>query len=181
MSLVLVQDNPEPHWMNKKNTAKSLGISVQAFEKWGVKPVGKVGRSVYFTMADVLENRRQNEEAKRQPASPDVDPDSPGVNLDRERYRLTKAQADAQELKNEVNRQEVVPVDFATYALAKVAAEASGVLDGLPLNLVRKHPELTTIQRENIKRELSKAMNSLSKLSQGIADYLDDYIRETAS
>lgn len=99
--------------------------------------------------------------------------------LEYERYRLTKAQADSQELKNQIATQEVVPADFATYALAKVAAEASGVIDSLPLNIIRKHPELTTIQTENIKRELAKALNALSRLEQSLPEVLDDYIRET--
>ncbi|MGY2573746.1 terminase small subunit [Vibrio sp. C8] len=99
--------------------------------------------------------------------------------LEYERYRLTKAQADSQELKNQIATQEVVPADFATYALAKVAAEASGVIDSLPLNIIRKHPELTTIQTENIKRELAKALNALSRLERSLPEILDDYIRET--
>lgn len=179
MSVVLVYDNPEPHWMNKKNTARSLGISVQAFEKWGVPPVGKVGRSVYFTMADVMENRRQNEEAKQQPNfGSEIEL---GCGLDFERYRLTKAQADAQELKNEIARQQVVEVGFASYALAKVAAEAAGVLDSAPLNLLRKHPEFSNVQQEDIKREIAKAMNAISKLGEKIPDFLNDYLRETDS
>lgn len=177
MSLVPVAHNVEPGWLNKTSMAASLGISVQAFDKWGVKPVARVGRSVYFTAQNVLQNRLDNEVAKKQP-----EPDEElGSGLDFERYRLTKAQADAQELKNEINQQEVVPVDFAAYAISRVAAEASGVIDSTPLNLIRKNPELTIAQQENIKRELAKAMNALSKLSNEMPTILNDYIRETAS
>lgn len=177
MSLVPVANNVEPGWLNKTSMAASLGISVQAFDKWGVKPVARVGRSVYFTAHNVLQNRLDNEAAKKQP-----EPDEElGSGLDFERYRLTKAQADAQELKNEINQQEVVPVDFAAYAISRVAAEASGVIDSTPLNLIRKNPELTIAQQENIKRELAKAMNALSKLSNEMPTILNDYIRETAN
>lgn len=179
MAVIPVATKAEEHWLNKTAMAASLGISVQAFDKWGVTPVARVGRSVYFTVSDVLQNRRDNEAAKKQPAV--FGGDELTENLDFERYRLTKAQADAQELKNEISRQEVVPVDFASFALAKVAAEASGVLDSLPLNLIRKHPELSKLQQENIKRELAKAMNSLSKLSEELPNILDDYIREAVS
>ncbi|EJE4180224.1 MULTISPECIES: terminase small subunit [Vibrio] len=178
MSTIKTASKVEPHWLNKSTMAESLGISVQAFDKWGVKPVAKVGRSVYFTVADVLYNRKQNEVEKHQPKHPEQQDPDEGC-LEYERYRLTKAQADSQELKNQIATQEVVPVDFATYALAKVSAEASGVIDSLPLNIVRKHPELTTIQTENIKRELAKALNTLSRLERSLPEILDDYIRET--
>lgn len=178
MSAIKTASKVEPHWLNKSTMADSLGISVQAFDRWGVKPVAKVGRSVYFTVADVLHNRIENEAAKQQPKQPDPSEIGDGC-LEYERYRLTKAQADSQELKNEIATQEVVPTDFATYALSKVSAEASGVIDSLPLNIIRKHPELTTIQTENIKRELAKALNALSRLERSLPEILDDYIRET--
>lgn len=98
-----------------------------------------------------------------------------------QKLRLTKAQADAQELKNEIALQQTVPTEFATYALAKIAAEASGVLDSVPLNLKRKHPELTTLQFENIKRAIAKASSAVVTLPEKLPDLLDEYIRETDS
>ncbi|EMK6669890.1 terminase small subunit [Vibrio fluvialis] len=178
MSAIKTASKVEPHWLNKSTMADSLGISVQAFDRWGVKPVAKVGRSVYFTVADVLHNRIENEAAKQQPKQPDPSEIGDGC-LEYERYRLTKAQADGQELKNEIARQEVVPVEFATFALSKIAAEVSGVLDSLPLNIYRKHPELTKIQQENIKRELSKAMNAMSRVSDSLDGVLDEYIQQS--
>ncbi|HHG3093082.1 TPA: terminase small subunit [Vibrio parahaemolyticus] len=178
MSTIKTASKVEPHWLNKSTMAESLGISVQAFDRWGVKPVARVGRSVYFTVADVLHNRRENEIEKQQLKQPDPTEMSDGC-LDYEKYRLTKAQADGQELKNEIARQEVVPVGFATFALAKIAAEVSGIIDSLPLNIYRKHPELTTIQQENIKRELAKAMNTMSRVGDSIDEVLDEYIRES--
>ena len=179
MSLVPVAHQVQPGWLNKTAMASSLGISVQALDKWGVKAVARVGRSVYLTVADVLQNRLENEVVKQQP---DFDPEEDlGCGLDFERYRLTKAQADAQELKNDINNQEVVPVEFAAYALEKIAAEASGIIDSTPLNMIRKNPELTVPQQENIKRELSKSMTALSKLSENLPEILNDYIAETTS
>jgi hypothetical protein len=34
----------QPGWLNKSRMAASLGISVQAFDKWGVQPVERIGR-----------------------------------------------------------------------------------------------------------------------------------------
>lgn len=96
-----------------------------------------------------------------------------------QKLRLTKAQADAQEHKNEIAQQHAVPTEFATYALARISAEAGGVLDSVPLNLKRKHPELTTVQFENIKRAISKASVAVVALPEKLPDLLDEYLRET--
>lgn len=178
----------EPSWLNKTNMAKSAGISTQAFDKWGVKPVSRIGKFAYFTVADVLANRQLHWMSVNQPnptkedikkAKRSDDEEKEELPIDYEKYRLVKAQADAQEHKNEINKQIVVPVDFATFALVSVANEASGILDSLPLNILRKHPELSTLQQENIKRELAKAMNSLSRLGSRIPDLLDEYLKTT--
>lgn len=98
-----------------------------------------------------------------------------------QKLRLTKAQADAQEHKNEISRQHSVPTDFATYALSRISSEASGVLDSVPLNLKRKHPELTTVQFENIKRAIAKASTAVTCLPDKLPEILDEYIRESDS
>ena len=49
----------QPHWLNKNNMAKSIGISPTAFAAWGVQPVEKIGREAFFLVADVLEKRLQ--------------------------------------------------------------------------------------------------------------------------
>lgn len=44
-------------WLNKTQMSKALGISTQAFDKWGVDPVGKAGRETFFLVANVVDNR----------------------------------------------------------------------------------------------------------------------------
>lgn len=178
MSLVPVADKVQPGWLNKKSMADSLGISVQAYDKWGVQPIARVGRSVYYTVQSVVQNRLENEASKRQP---EPDPTDLGSGYDYERYRLTKAQADAQEHKNEIAQQQAVPVEFATYALAKISAEACGILDSAPLDLKRKHPEFSTVQIENIKRSIAKSSSAIARLPEKLPDLLDEYLRETDS
>lgn len=179
MSVIKIAKEIKPGWINKKQLCASLGISPQAFEKWRVQPIARVGRSVYFTVQDVIANRVNNEVDKYQPGPLDEDEERL-AGIDLERYRLTKAQADSQELKNEIAQGEVVPAEFATFTLSRVAAEAAGVLDSLPLQITRKHPELTNHQIENIKRELAKGMNALSRLDELLPDLLDEFIEEAA-
>lgn len=47
----------QPHWLNKSRMATSLGISTQAFDKWGVEPVARIGREAFYDVRSVLENR----------------------------------------------------------------------------------------------------------------------------
>lgn len=42
-------------WLNKSEMAASLGISVQAFDKWGVQPVERIGREAFYTAQSVVE------------------------------------------------------------------------------------------------------------------------------
>lgn len=53
--------------LNKKDMATSLGISVQAFDKWGVIPTEKRGREVFYDVRSVLENRLAHQVRKQQP------------------------------------------------------------------------------------------------------------------
>ena len=88
----------------------------------------------------------------------------PGT-LESERLRLTAAQAEAQELKNEQQKQNLLSIDFVTWTLAKVSDSAAGVLVSLPLNIARKHPEITTAQIEEIKRQTAKSSNEIKEES----------------
>jgi|GEM_PF-6223252 len=55
-------NQPDPAWLNKSNMASSLGISVQAFDKWKVDPVARIGREVFFDVRTVVINRLENAE-----------------------------------------------------------------------------------------------------------------------
>lgn len=122
----------QPHWLNKSRMATSLGISTQAFDKWGVEPVARIGREAFYDVRSVLENRLDFAERKHQP-----DGDVPeGIDplaehkLTQERLRLTSAQADAQEKKNLVADKHLVPTEFAVFALGKIAAQIGSIRHG---------------------------------------------------
>ncbi|HEI8778691.1 terminase small subunit [Enterobacter kobei] len=164
--------------LNKSDMASSLGISVQAFDKWGVRPVEKKGREVFFDVRSVVENRIEHQSRKLQP-SPDEDDD--GVNIEYERWRLTRANADAAELANEKKRREVVETAFCTFVLSRVAAEISSILDGIPLSMQRRFPELENRHIEFLKGDVIKAMNKAAALDERIPGLLNDYIDQSGS
>lgn len=108
----------QPFWLNKKRMAESLGISVQAFDKWGVEAIAKVGRESFYDVRSILDNRLKHQGVKHQPAGPDGETIDPFIEyrLLQERLRLTAGQATAQERKNLVTEKELVPVDFMVFA-----------------------------------------------------------------
>jgi phage terminase Nu1 subunit (DNA packaging protein) len=172
------QPSPEPYWLNKSQMAASLGISVQAFDKWGIKPVAKIGRSVYFDCRSVLDSKLAEVEAKQQLSQPDD-----GIDFDplldhkreQEEYLLTKERRIGQQQKNELAARKVVPSEFAIFTLSKVAAEIAAILDTLPLTMKRKHPDLETRHLDTLMRELARARNQASGLDNMLPELLDDY------
>jgi phage terminase Nu1 subunit (DNA packaging protein) len=128
-----------------------------------------------------LRNRADGRVKAEVPA--DEEGDSPGsFSLEREyakeRLRLTSAQADAQELKNEITRKRSVPVDFATFALSKLASEIASILDTLPLTLKRKHPDLEVRHLDSIQRELARARNRAAGLDELLPGFIDEYLAD---
>jgi phage terminase Nu1 subunit (DNA packaging protein) len=101
------------------------------------------------------------------------------MRLQQERLRLTAAQAEGQELKNEVTKRKSVPTDFATFVLSRLAAEIGSILDTLPLTLKRRHPELEVRHVESVQRELAKARNRAASLDDRLLGLLDEYLADT--
>ncbi|MEO1738835.1 Phage Gifsy [Salmonella enterica subsp. enterica serovar Typhimurium] len=75
-----------------------------------------------------IENEKLRKEVDdlRAAAESDLNPGT----IDYERYRLTKAQADAQELKNAEREGLVLETELFTYILQRVAQEIAGILSG---------------------------------------------------
>ncbi|MBK8974112.1 MAG: terminase small subunit [Hahellaceae bacterium] len=112
-----------------------------------------------------------NQSASQQPET-DLEPGT----IDYERLRLTRAQADNMEIKNQIARAEVAPIDLIEKVISRTASEAVGILDSLPLTIKRKHPELSTQIIESIKRQTVKAMNAIAASGDRIEPVLDEYI-----
>lgn len=96
--------------------------------------------------------------------------------LTQERLRLTSAQAEGQELKNEVTKRQSVPTAFATFVLSRLAAEIGSILDTLPLTLKRRHPDLEVRHIETVQRELAKARNRSATLDDRLPGLLNEYL-----
>lgn len=95
-----------------------------------------------------------------------------------EKVRLTTAQAVAQEKKNEVMEQHLIPVESATFVLSKVASHIASVLDTVPQKLRRKHPEMDPRHLESLEREIAVARNLAAEVDEKVPEYLDEYFEK---
>lgn len=165
----------KPYWLNKKSMAESLGITVQAFDKWGVEPVAKIGRESFYDTRSVLDNRLQHQSGKQQPGSTEIDP-LIGYKIDLERWRLTKEQADTQARKNRIGDKELVPVGFATFMLARLSALLASYLDTIPKKVKLQHPDLEIRFMESFEREIAVTRNEAAGLAETIPELLDEFV-----
>ena len=165
----------QPYWLNKTRMAASLGISVQAFDKWGVEPVARIGKEAFYDTRSVVDNRLKNQSGKQQPGLEDVDPFI-GYKIDLERWRLTKEQADTQARKNRIGDKELVPVGFAIFVLSRLAALLASYLDTIPKKVKLKHPDLEIRFMESFEREIAVTRNEAAGLAETIPELLDEYV-----
>jgi phage terminase Nu1 subunit (DNA packaging protein) len=158
-------EKPKEHWLTQQNMAKSLGVTVSAFARWEVEPVARIGKHVYYDVRSVLDNRLEK-----------ADQAGSNGDIEAERLRLTRAQAEGQEIKNELAKGKTAPMEIITLSLSTVAGAASGILDSLPLDIKRKFPELDTQMIEAIRRQCVKAQNEISRLDEVVVDKLRNYL-----
>ncbi len=164
-------------WLNKSEMADSLGISTQAFDKWGVEPIARIGRETFFDARSVVNNRVGRIGSIQQP-SDEIDPLAE-QKLVQERLRLTSAQAAAQELKNEVSNRILIPSEFITFTLSRLVPEISSTLDTLPMVVRRRHPELESRHLETLEREATKIRNACAKFASILPELIDEYLDST--
>ncbi|EGO4198396.1 terminase small subunit [Escherichia coli] len=163
------------HLMNKKTMAQSCRVSATAFDKWGVTPVERKGREAFYDVASVIDNRVSNAIDQVTNDKGDIDDDE----LLRVRIRLLTAQAEAQELKNERERGDVIDTEFCMYALSKLASQISSIMDSLPLTMQRNFPQMPPAMLHGLKREVVKACNASARVADNLPQILADYLKET--
>lgn len=168
----------QPGWLNKSEMAKSLGISPQAFDKWGVEPIARIGREAFYRVQDVVQNRLDNAEKKHQPVGADGSVPDPMIEykLLQERLRLTTAQAYAVEQKNQINDKVLIPAPFVTFALEKIAARIGSKLETVGKTVSRRHPDIDARILETTEREIALARNIAAQFGDELPGYLDEYL-----
>lgn len=125
--------------VNKKLLSEIFGVSVRTIQNWQDQgmPVargGGKGNEVLYESAAVIEwySARdaaiENEKLRKEVEDLRIASESdlqPGT-IEYERHRLTRAQADAQELKNAKESAEVVETAFCTFVLSRIRVRRTG-------------------------------------------------------
>ncbi|MBL5899940.1 terminase small subunit [Lelliottia amnigena] len=176
--------------VNKKQLAAIFGVDAKTIQRWqeqGMPVTSGGGRGVevaYDTIAVIkwyaerdceLENGRLRKELDELRAAGEAEL-QPGT-IDYERYRLTRAQADAQEMKNEVDKSLLIPMELLTFLLPRIAGGISAKLDGIPLTLKRKYPELKPVHIDAVKKEVALASNQAAAIHEDLGRWLDEFNR----
>lgn len=180
--------------VNKKTLASFFDVDVRTVQNWQAQgmPVisgGGRGKEVIFDSAAAIkwhaerccemENAKLRKEVDelRKAGEGDI---MPGT-IDYERYRLTRAQADAQELKNLKDEKLVVDTGFCAFALSRLANDISAILDSIPLSMQRRFVDMDEAQLNYLKVSIAKAMNAAAMAGEKIPGALDEYLERTAS
>ena len=178
--------------VNKKQLSDIFGVSVRTVQNWQdqgmpVSRGGGKGNEVLYESADAIkwyserdaaienEKLRKEVEELRIAGESDLQPGT----IDYERYRLTRAQADAQELKNAKESAEVVETAFCTFVLSRMAGEIASIFDGIPLSVQRRFPELENRHIDFLKKDVIKAMNKAAALDEIIPGLLSEYLEQS--
>lgn len=155
----------ERHWLNKGEMAAALGISVQAFDKWGVKPVAQRHQfgEAFYAVRDVVDNRLEWQRRKLESQAENIAADELILEQEKAKLALTREQAEGQRLKNAQMRRELAPVDMVVWALGSVASQVGSILGTLPSKIKRSQPKLGADEIRLIKTEIVKAQNACAK------------------
>jgi len=179
--------------VSKKTLAALFGVDPRTIERWQSQGLplssgGGRGVEVAFDSAKAIEwyaerevsiaaeKRRKEVEDLRAAGESDLQPGT----IDYERYRLTRAQADAQELKNARDSAQVIDTGFCLFSLGRLAMDISGIPDTIPLSMQRQFPELTPAMLDFLKTDIAKAANRCTSAAEKLPDMMDEYIRQSA-
>ena len=178
--------------VNKKRLAEIFGVDPRTIERWQMQGLphvsgGGKGVEVTFDSAQVIEWYVQREkEIENEKLRSELDDlravgesDLQPGTTEYERYRLTKAQADGQELKNARETDEVIVTGFCMYALSKLAQQISTIMNSLPLTMQRQFPAMTPAMIDGLRRETARACNACAKTADNLPRILGDYLMET--
>lgn len=147
---------------NQKTTALLIGISTQALSKWDVQPKERRGREAFYYWPEVLD------EFLRRRFPPAESPDEEYLDLEHQRARQAKEQADKLALENAAARGELVYVDDMVEVWSRALTAFRQRLRGAAAKLApRVNPGNPNLARDLIEREHDEALAELADLDPG--------------
>jgi len=154
--------------ITRKQAARLIGCTERtlsrhmARESDPLRPAqaGGAGKPTLFDPRAVADWWHRQEIAKLQQAAGHDDP----IDYLHERARLTKAQADREELKVRAMRRELADVRLLSFAVANFGAQASAVFETLPGRIKRLRPDLSSADIQSIRAEIIYVQNLAAEI-----------------
>lgn len=165
--------------VNREQIAEALGVTVKTITTWQnrtqdplpLQSKAKRGGSNEYSVPACV-NWKIRQEVNKLTGGDDGEL----IDYEKERAALTKAQKEGQEIRNEISMGKLAPVTVMEFAVSKFCSECAGIIDSIPLNIKRKHPEITTQQLETIKRNCVKALNTMARGSETLEGAISEHI-----
>jgi phage terminase Nu1 subunit (DNA packaging protein) len=147
---------------NQKTTALLIGISTQAFSKWGIEAAERRGREAFYYWPEVLAER----DRRRFPEQPEGDEEF--LDLDQQRARHAKEQADKLALENAAQRSELIFTTHMADVLGRaLAAVRARLLSSSSKLAPRVNPGNPNLARDLIEREHADVLAELADFDPG--------------
>ena len=143
---------------------------------WGISPRLKEGGCNYYDHNELVQHRIN--EALRNVKQTVVMKDENEQTLESVKIRVAIAQAEKLERINAVAKYELAPIRYVSEVLSIVAAEISGRLDSLPLNIQRQCAELRPNVLNLIKKEIIYCQNRIATLADDPDSKLIQWLNE---
>lgn len=149
---------------NQRMTALLLGITPRGFADWKMKPYERKGNQVFYYWPNVLEERD-----RRYFGVDDDDlPVDGRLELDQERARHSKEQADKLAIENAHLRGEIAYLDHVGEIWGRLLGAFRAKLLAMASKLApRVNPGAPTLARELIEREVYDALTELAEFDLG--------------
>lgn len=153
--------------LNRGDIAMLMSVSNNSILAWQdrevdplpiLKKAKKRGQANQYDAAAVVSWRIRQELSRLT-----VDEDGQPIDYEAERARLTKAQATAQEMKNDESMSRLCPLDIIEWTISSVLEQVVSVLESIPIKVKQRLPHMKASELEIIKREIIKARNIASK------------------
>ena len=170
----------EPHWLNRKQMAAALGISVVAFDTWGVKPVAQRherGES-FYVVRDVLDNRLEWQRRRLEPKAQDLDANELAAEKDRAELAWTQERAEGQRLKNAALRRELAPVAMVQWAISQAGSQIAAVLGTIKGKVKRAQPSLSNAALHEIEQVVVECQNTAASVRLNWDDFDESDLRD---
>lgn len=142
----------EPWHLSASECARWLGIARNTFSDRGYAPAIQIGRKTYFDIRQVvIESARAGIVSGAE--------DDEDIDLQYQRARLTRAQADLAEMSVLAEKNAVAPVELFGSAFDDFSGLVVQALEGLPGDIRRADPEISNRSLEVIERKIADFRN----------------------